>query len=348
MSSRLPPELIAELNSALTAISSEFGVQHEIDRSEVSTNIYPVASPSLFEEGSTGLGVRPEADVTVEDATLPENLAEQPNHGNALAASENTTDCSARPDHDDPTTAALFCTLDEVPAAADTAHPLQPLNIASREQPNPEHVRPNPELYGRLSYAQSFFNDRLFGGKLPECLVTLRTKGRSASHLASERYRRNHDGRTAPEISLNSTHFAVLGDREICAAIVRRQVDLVCEECDGPTQKAKSASKGYRGKRWAALMKHIGLEPIAASGKATGYSVRHTIASGGPFDRACTELLESGFRIDWFGTTPVNLDQAPKPTRARFECSGACGLIAYAKHSASLICGTCMTSMKPQ
>lgn len=113
-------------------------------------------------------------------------------------------------------------------------------------------------------------------------------------------------------------------------------------------------------------MLEIGLVPTDTGepgGKMTGYAVSHMIVDGGPFDLAARELLISGFRFDWHDSPASVKARAAgglaggpegkagpaaqkRGKRMRYDC-GICGLHAWAKSGAKLICGTCHEPMSP-
>lgn len=98
------------------------------------------------------------------------------------------------------------------------------------------------------------------------------------------------------------------------------------------------------------MMKAIGLVPSdsgAEGGKETGQKVSHYIAApGGPFDRACSELVKSGFAVRY-----VELwsdDQARKKkaaSKTKYTCPD-CALNAWGKPGINLVCGDCEARME--
>ena len=46
-------------------------------------------------------------------------------------------------------------------------------------------ANPTAKTYAALNRAFDFFNDRLFGGELPPCLVTLQRKNKAYGYLGS-------------------------------------------------------------------------------------------------------------------------------------------------------------------
>ena len=117
----------------------------------------------------------------------------------------------------------------------------------------------------------------------------------------------------------------------------------------------KPSRNGYHNKEWALKMREIGLLPTstgASGGKETGQKVTHMIEPGGAFARSCAALLETGLALHWHDPHGEE-DGARKKknsTRAKFTCP-ACGLNAWAKPKAPLMCGDCeerMTEEAPE
>jgi hypothetical protein len=94
-------------------------------------------------------------------------------------------------------------------------------------------------------------------------------------------------------------------------------------------------------------MKTVGLAPSstgAVDGKETGQKVSHYILPGGRFERAWRELAESGFKLSW-QSKPRDGGEGRRPaTRVKYTCE-ECGLNAWAKPQANLVCGDCGVEM---
>jgi hypothetical protein len=115
----------------------------------------------------------------------------------------------------------------------------------------------------------------------------------------------------------------------------------------------KPGRRGYHNRQWGAEMKRIGLYPSSTGrpgGKETGELMSDYIMEGGPFRLACRRLLDRGFRLDWQSHDPSRIatnvpsegepDPPKRKDRIKFTCP-ICGLNAWAKPEAALICGQC-------
>lgn len=144
---------------------------------------------------------------------------------------------------------------------------------------------------GTLAYAFRFFNHRLFGGCLPDAMVILHRKNGARGYHQSDAYRARSEDAAQPfvnEIALNPDAFAGRTDRQILSTLVHEMCHL-WQAVWGQHYRA-----GAHNKEWVRKMEAIGLIPSATGepgGRQTGRRVTHYIKMGGPFDRACDELL---------------------------------------------------------
>ena len=94
-------------------------------------------------------------------------------------------------------------------------------------------------------------------------------------------------------------------------------------------------------------MEEIGLMPTStgeAGGKRTGPKMTHYVIQGSAFDQATNKLIADGFKIDWTSfDAPRNSDK--KKNKIKYTCSD-CGLNAWAKPEAKIICGECEVALE--
>lgn len=196
--------------------------------------------------------------------------------------------------------------------------------------------------YSALERAYEFFNQRLFQGQLPPCLLTLNNKHPQArGFFRSEGFQHRQNNRKIDEIALNPQAF----DRTDLAILST----LVHEQCHVQQFHFGQPSRtGYHNRQWATLMEQVGLIPSdtgAPGGKRTGQNMTHYIVAGGPFQIAAQELLATSFALQW--QSPSSGQQEKKQTRTKYSCGG-CGLSAWAKPDAHLVCGDCAQTLEPQ
>lgn len=191
--------------------------------------------------------------------------------------------------------------------------------------------------YAGFQRAFDCFNAKLFGGSLPECLVTLQRVKRAKGYFWSEQFTaRAGDGKTTDEIALNPDTFAGCDDRDILSTLVHEMAHL------WQAHFGKPGRRGYHNAEWACKMRSLGLQPTDTGepgGKETGERVTHMIVEGGPFAIGAAELLAGDFRLNW-NATPAGPGKAKKQTRAKFVCP-SCGLSVWGKPGARVACADC-------
>ena len=222
------------------------------------------------------------------------------------------------------------------------------------EQAGPEaDIKPTKETYEQLQQAYERLNRDLFGGALPNCLITLQRRKGTYGYFSGDRFART-DGQPTDEIALNPAHFR-RPLPEILATLAHEMVHLRQHHFGKPGRGR------YHNKEWAGWMKDIGLQPTTsgeAGGGETGDRIIHLIVEGGPFDLAAGKFLARGFAITWTEKPPS--DEPPGETggedggetesksgkRVKYLCP-QCDLKAWARHEARLLCGVHMLPMEP-
>lgn len=240
---------------------------------------------------------------------------------------------------------------------------------------------PTLDFYTQLQRAFDHFNEQLFDGKLPPCLITLRSSHRHYGYHHADRFV-NKQGQTLDELGLHPGFFTLRPVEEVLSTLVH---EMVHHWQDRMGQPSKS---NPHNKEWARKMREVGLEPSSTglpSGKDTGQSVSHYIQPDGPFIKACRELLAQGFELQWFDrhvprapvaaearqealkeagvaveVSPVPVQEiAPLPEgkallvtppspraldRVKYVCAG-CGVKAWAAIDTKILCGLCGESL---
>lgn len=161
-------------------------------------------------------------------------------------------------------------------------------------------ISPTAESYEELDSAYAFFNERLFDGALPGCLITLQRKKTSFGSWSPERFV-NLAGTRTDEIALNPEYFATRPVEDVLSTLVHEQ----CHQWR--YRSGEPSRRGYHDRRWAEKMIEVGLVPSdtgAPGGKSVGEKMSHYINPDGPFYHACKELLTSSFGILWFDRYP--------------------------------------------
>ena len=142
-----------------------------------------------------------------------------------------------------------------------------------------------------------YYNKKIFGGTLPECIVNLSRKPNSYGFFAANLWGMTEEAddedeqsseikETVHEISLNPDYL-MCPTKEWHSTFVHEMVHLWQQENGKPSRTA------YHNREWADKMEQIGLMPTdtgAPGGKKTGQKVGHYIITGGLFDMAFQRL----------------------------------------------------------
>ncbi len=226
-------------------------------------------------------------------------------------------------------------------------------------------LTPSLEASAELQFLYSHLNEHLFGGDLPNCMVIYIRRKNCFGHFAPDRFR-NLNGEQVAELAVNPTYLSVFGDLEACKTIAHEMAHVKHHYIGPKNRNGKPVRGGYHNTDWGDIMRSIGLEPSSTGkpgGDKTGYQMMEYIIEGGPFDRVVTELLASGFKLNWgdniaprddvsaadvfTGTAVVPATPARAKNRIKYTCPD-CKLNAWAKPKASLMCGKCSVTMNPQ
>jgi predicted SprT family Zn-dependent metalloprotease len=204
-------------------------------------------------------------------------------------------------------------------------------------------IKPTKDTYDRLQQAYEHFNKGLFGGMLPNALITLQRRKGTYGYFAGDRFT-SVDGKAADEIALNPQAFADQELIDVLAILAHEMVHLWQHRFGMPGRGR------YHNREWAEKMKEIGLQPTDGSAdgsKETGDRITHVIVAGGPFENAARKLIARDFALIW-KEVPVRDEPAPagegaaqpekSGKRVRYDCP-ECDLKAWAKHDALLLCG---------
>lgn len=245
-------------------------------------------------------------------------------------------------------------------------------------------MKPTTETYSELSEAYDAFNKKLFGGKLPNCLITLQREKHTCGYFSSGRFA-NIDGQLTDEIAINPSYFAVTPIIEIMQTLVHEMAHLWQFHFGTPGRGR------YHNKEWADKMESIGLMPSSTGrpgGSKTGDMIADYAINDGLFLEACKELLTKSFKFSWYDRYPdervvhngqnslaCQLENMPdsatsiranqpnsqvqvqapavkteqdstknKPTRVKYSCN--CGTNIWAKPSIHVKCCECNSEFK--
>ena len=212
--------------------------------------------------------------------------------------------------------------------------------------------------YNSLQDAYDYFNAILFGGALPQCMITLNRKRGAGGYFWPNKFVNRDLSAATDEIALNSDEFYRYDDRFILSILVHEMAHLWQQHYGKPSRN------GYHNGEWVTKMLALGLRPISHDnpGKMTGQKVSHKIVAGGAYDAAHQALLHTGFVLTW-QSVPEDVvivkgevqrrdpDAAERQrekmrsSKTKYTCP-QCAANAWAKLGSNLICGNCMVQME--
>jgi predicted SprT family Zn-dependent metalloprotease len=165
----------------------------------------------------------------------------------------------------------------------------------------PGKLNPTAEAYSELQQAYEHFNLHLYGGELPNCLITFQREKQTFGYFSKERFV-NNDGTKTDEIALNPSWFAVVPLVEIMQTLVHEMAHLWQAHFGDPGRGR------YHNEEWANKMETIGLMPSSTGrpgGKRTGDRIADYAIPNGKFLQACQTLFTQAFRVSWFDRFPA-------------------------------------------
>jgi hypothetical protein len=193
--------------------------------------------------------------------------------------------------------------------------------------------------YSGLQQAYEFMNATLFGGELPDLLITLQRQANCKGYFSANRFAwRDGDGAGCPhELGLNPDTFLGRTDEEIVSTLVHEQSHC-WEAAHGTAPK-----RHYHNKTWAQKMIAIGLMPSstgAVGGKITGVRMTHYILPDGPFAKAFAELAATGWKLN-LQSAPALGREGGRASKTKFTCA-KCGQNIWGKPDTAVACWACM------
>ena len=212
-------------------------------------------------------------------------------------------------------------------------------------------LSPTEQQFLALNDAYKYFNEILFNGELPGCILNFSRKKNTHGFLAPYRWKKvGEQDFSIHEISLTPTTL-YRSPKEIFSTLVHEMVHLWQFEFGSPSRS------GYHNKEWSLKMEEVGLIPSRTGkegGKRTGQQVSHFVEKNGRYEQAFEKMPEQYTLpfTSWEGNVMRRLldanggdgKQQKAVTRGRyktkFTCSN-CGDNAWGKPTLQLVCGKC-------
>ena len=219
--------------------------------------------------------------------------------------------------------------------------------------------KPTEQLMSEgMQFAYDFFNQKLFRGELPQCMITIDCRYSSAIGYFSPFSYVSDDSTLVHQINMNADFLRERTLKQSLSTLVHEQIHQLTFEVS-----ERKKCNGYHCKKWAKEMEAVGLIPShtgKSGGRKTGCRMTHYIQDGGLFDKACDELIASGFGIKWvkassemqakaLGLTSNHTSKATDNNKGKvkFKCP-TCANTCWAAPSRNLVCGDHMTRMQKE
>jgi hypothetical protein len=199
------------------------------------------------------------------------------------------------------------------------------------------------DTYTPLDKAFDFFNDNLFNGKLPPCVITLHRKKGAHGYFWGSTWQERNGQQIRDEIALNPESFRGRSTPKILSTLVHEMCHMEQHHFGKPSRS------GYHNKGWAQMMENVGLIPSdtgGPDGKRTGQQMTHYIEPSGHFEKACALLIEKGEVIAWEALTGNDAAKKKKAeSKTKYTCP-SCDLNAWGKPYINIICGECAVQLE--
>jgi hypothetical protein len=218
---------------------------------------------------------------------------------------------------------------DETVSPANTVPACESSQISEKPKITLSH---NQQLLEGYQQAFDHFNNALFGGKLPECILSFNAVGNSTGYFKPAIWKFGSD-RPVPEIAINPKLLGYADDF-LLQVLVRCMVFLWQYTYGNP-----SSRMGYCSDEFTDKMAAIGLPCREKS----GMSVKWNVNPNGKYSQCRPINHRLFFAMENFAPDP------PKSTRVKFTCS-KCGSKAMGSAGLKVTCHTldCDTPMTAQ
>ena len=168
-------------------------------------------------------------------------------------------------------------------------------------------TRATERAYNELQQAFDFYNQRLFNGELPDCLITFQRGKNTMGYFSFRRFvAADGSGKMIDEIALNPEYFPAYPLIEVMQTLVHEQCHMWQFHFGNPSRKT------YHNAQWAAKMESIGLMPSSTGrpgGAKVGQKINDYPIPGGRFQLVTLELFQGQFALSWFDRFPVQVEQ---------------------------------------
>lgn len=200
-------------------------------------------------------------------------------------------------------------------------------------------LKPTTEVYSELQEIFDFFNQKLFKGELPQCLITLQRSRGGAGYFAYS-YWKNEKGKKIDEIALNPSCFLKSDLKIILSTLVHEMCHL------WQSYFGNAGKNGWHNQEWSEKMESIGIIPShngMIGGRKTGYKMSDYILPKGLYEQAFNELQELGGKISWIES--IGEVKKVYSKKYKYICD-ECNMKVWGKADLNIVCGCCERNLK--
>ena len=194
-------------------------------------------------------------------------------------------------------------------------------------------LNPTAKNFKALTDAHRYFNETLFGDKLPEAMFSFSANPHSRGHYAPDRWA--HGKALLDEIAINGNSLSLRSDMEVLSTLVHE----MCHQWQA--HFGKPSRGAYHNRQWADKMKAVGLQSTDTGkpgGKETGQKMTHYINAGEPFDCCANDFIKDGFVLEYSRRSDALKAGTPKSgKRIKYQCP-VCKIAVWGKPDLSLLC----------
>lgn len=173
---------------------------------------------------------------------------------------------------------------------------------------------PTIQLYSALNRAYSHFNQQLFDGGLPSCLLTVQRQPRMMGYASHERWV-NQARQFVDELAINPEYFLGGTLLEVFQTLVHEQCHIWQYHFGKPSRRK------YHNAEWADKMESIGLMPSDTGlpgGRRTGEHMADYVVDDGRFLAVARQFILDGFELPWVDRRGIS----HVPSQHAFSASG--------------------------
>ncbi len=207
---------------------------------------------------------------------------------------------------------------------------------------------PTYETYEAFQVAYDFYNQELFGGTLPNCVITMMRKKSMLGYFKDNCWEDVEDKERTDEICMNPQAFNTRPVDDTLSTLVHE----MCHLWQHHYGQKQAKSKNYHNREWADMMEEVGLMPSATGepgGKTTGSKMDHYILPDGNFIAATRTLLDQeGWMLPYVS---IDLEdsqkKAKKESKTKFVCP-TCDEKIWGKPTTTAICEVCNVRFEPE